>query len=207
MQKIDDLTSWAVELQSLAQEGLEYGHDKFDRERYQRIREIATEMMSVKTGLPYKQVKTLFSSEDGYQTPKLATRAAIIKDNKILLVKEKTDDRWALPGGWCDVNVTLKENCLKETKEESGRNVKVDRLIAIQDYNHHNRPQRVTGVTIAFFLCHEISGEFIDNIETADCKYFAFTDLPKLSEHRNSKEQIKMCFEAAKDPNWQPIFD
>ena len=95
-----------IELQSLAQAGLTYGKDVYDKERYERIREISAEMMSAISELPTEQVKGLFCNEIGYQTPKIDTRAAIFKDNKILLVQEN-NGTWALPGGWCDVNVSL----------------------------------------------------------------------------------------------------
>ena len=104
MDKFDQFTDWAIELQSLAQAGLTYGHDKFDLERYQRIREIATEMMTKKTGLPTKKVRSLFCNDSSYPTPKIDTRAAIFKNDKILLVKE-SDGRWSLPGGWCEINL------------------------------------------------------------------------------------------------------
>lgn len=103
MDKNEKWLQWAVELQSLAQAGLFYGKDKFDMERYERIREISAEMISDRSEIPVKKVKDLFCNEIGYQTPKIDTRAAIFKDNKILLVKE-TNGTWSLPGGWCDIN-------------------------------------------------------------------------------------------------------
>ena len=96
---------WAVELQALAQAGLTYGKDVYDRERYQRIREIAAEMVALKSGISCDQVRDLFCAEAGYQTPKLDTRAAIFQGDKILLVHEN-DGTWCLPGGWCDVNIS-----------------------------------------------------------------------------------------------------
>lgn len=119
---------WAVELQSLAQAGLYYGKDVFDRERYARIREIAAEMVSCQSELPLERVRDLFCNETGYQTPKLDTRAAIVQDGKILLVRE-TDGRWSLPGGWCDVNVSVGENAVKEVREEAGLDVVAERPI------------------------------------------------------------------------------
>ena len=96
----DKIIEWAKELQSLAQAGLFYGKDRFDKERYQRIRDISAEMMSKKTELPVDVVKNLFCNDSGYQTPKIDTRAAIVQNGKILLVQEN-DGRWSLPGGWC----------------------------------------------------------------------------------------------------------
>lgn len=211
MEKRDQFTDWAVELQSLAQDGLEFGHDRFDLERYTRIREIATEMMAAKTGLPLKQVKALFSSEDGYQTPKLATRAAIFKNNQLLLVRETTDQKWSMPGGWCEPNMTVAQNCIKEAKEESGRIIAIEKIIAIRNSqtNIHgqNRVERAINVCNVVFLCHELGGDFVSNSETSECRYFNLNNLPPLSLHRNTEEEIKLCFEAHDNSNWQTRFD
>ena len=130
MEDKDLLIEWAKRLQSLAQAGLTYGKDDFDLDRYQEIRDISAEMMAYKSDLPLQKVKDLFCNEIGYQTPKLGTRAAIFKDNKILLVQEN-DGSWSLPGGWCEVNMSVKENCIKEAKEESGLDIEVERVIEI----------------------------------------------------------------------------
>ena len=145
--------------------------------------------------------------DEGYQTPKIETRAAIFKDAKILLVRERMAQEWSLPGGWNDYDQTTAQNCVKEAKEESGRIVKPVKLIAVQDRNHHNKPILATNVTKIFYLCKEISGEFVSNDETDACDYFALDNLPKLSLDRNTKEQIEMCFKASKDPNWQTLFE
>ena len=115
----DKLVNWIAELQSIAQAGLTYGKDVYDRERYQRIREITAEMMTAKTGLSLEKVTDLFCGETGYQTPKVDTRAAIFKDNKIILVHE-SDGTWSLPGGWVEFNLSIKENTIKEIREETG---------------------------------------------------------------------------------------
>ena len=137
MDKQNSWLSWAIELQSLAQAGLTYGHDPYDLERYKRIREISAEMVAHKSDIPAEKVKELFCNETGYQTPKVDTRAAIFNDGKILLVHE-SNGTWSLPGGWCDVNQSVAENTVKETFEEAGLRVTADRLIAVQDRNKHN---------------------------------------------------------------------
>ncbi len=207
MEEIDQFTKWATNLQSIAQAGLHYGKDVFDRERYEQVRKIAGEMMQAKTGLSKEQIKTLFLGDEGYQTPKIETRAAIFKDAKILLVRERMAQEWSLPGGWNDYDQTTAQNCVKEAREESGRIVKPVKLIAVQDRNHHNKPILATNVTKIFYLCKEISGEFVPNDETDACDYFALDNLPKLSLDRNTKEQIEMCFKASKDPNWETVFE
>lgn len=127
-----------------------YGKDIFDKERYERIRDIASEMVAFKTDIPSDKVKDLFCCETGYQTPKLDSRAAIFKGDKILLVQEK-NGRWSLPGGWVDVNISVKENVIKEVKEEAGLDVTADMVIAVQDREKHNLP--VYAYKVCKFLC------------------------------------------------------
>lgn len=197
---------WAVELQSLAQAGLFYGKDKFDIERFKRIRDISAEMISYKSQIPIDKVKDLFCNEIGYQTPKLDTRAAIFKDQKILLVKEN-NGTWSLPGGWVDVNVSVKENAIKEVKEEAGLDVSADFIIAVQDRDKHNLPVYAYKVCKIFILCSLKGGHFEKNIETLDSQYFAIDELPKLALEKNNEEQIAMCFKAYNAKHWQTIFD
>ena len=197
---------WAVELQSLAQAGLYYGKDKFDLERYRRIREIAAEMVSLQSELPVETVKDLFCCEIGYQTPKLDTRAAIFQEGKILLVKEN-NGTWALPGGWVDVNCSVKENAVKEVKEEAGLDVTADLIIAVQDREKHNRPVYAYKVCKIFVLCSVIGGTFQENLETVESRYFGPEELPPLAEEKNTAEQIQMCFEAYRAERWTTLFD
>lgn len=198
---------WAIELQSLAQAGLTYGKDVYDKERYERIREISAEMMANISDLPIDKVKGLFCNEVGYQTPKIDTRAAIFQDNKILLVHEN-NGTWSLPGGWCDVNVSVAENAVKEVKEEAGLDVVADRIIAVQDWRKHNVTNYAYGVCKIFVACSVIGGAFVENIETTEYRYFAEDELPTLATEKNSVEQIKMCFKAhLAGDQWHTIFD
>lgn len=192
----------AIELQSLAQAGLTYGKDVYDKERYERIREISAEMVANMSQIPLQKVKDLFCCESGYQTPKIDTRAAIFKNGKILLVHEN-NGTWSLPGGWCDVNVSVGENTVKEVREEAGLEVKTDKIIAVQDRTKHNLPLYAYGVCKIFVQCSVIGGEFKENIETTEYKYFAKDELPLLAEEKNNEEQIKMCFDAYYDENWK----
>ena len=197
---------WAVELQSLAQAGLFYGRDAYDRERYQRVREIAAEMVAQQSELPVEKVRDLFCNETGYQTPKLDTRAAIFEDGRILLVREN-DGRWSLPGGWVDVNVSVGENAVKEVREEAGREVTADRVIAVQDRARHNLPVYAYGVCKIFVLCTKVRGAFQANIETTESRYFAEDELPQLADEKNNAEQVRMCFRAMRDPNWTTLLE
>lgn len=203
----DKWVEFAVEIQSIAQAGLTYGHDEYDMERYARLREIAAEMLACKTDLPLDKVKDLFCNETGYQTPKVDTRAAVFRDGKILLVHEK-NGTWSLPGGWCDVNVSVADNTVKETYEEAGLRVRAERVIALQDRNRHNVPSYAYGIVKIFILCSLIDGDFIPNLETTEIGYFGKEEIPHdLAEEKTTKEQILMCFEANETPDWVTQFE
>lgn len=197
---------WAVELQSISQGALYYCKDKFDIERFERIREIAAEMINYKTDIPADKVKDLFCNEIGYQTPKIDSRAAIFKDDKILLVKE-SNGTWSLPGGWVDADLSVKENIIKEVKEEAGLDVVTNKIIAVQDREKHNLPVYAYKICKIFILCTAIGGKFEKNIETIESNYFKIDELPLLATEKNNEEQIKMCFEAYKTDNWETLFD
>lgn len=199
--------SFAIEIQSLAQNGLAYTTNVYDIERYERFREIAAEMIEEKTDIPLEKVKSLFCGETGYQTPKIDTRAAIFKEGKILLVRE-SNGTWSLPGGWCDVLESVKSNTEKEVREETGLIAKGTRIIAVQDRNKHNKPIYAYGVCKIFVLCEVMGGKFEKNIETTETKYFSYENLPEnLAEEKTNKEQIKLCFDAYFDENMPVMFD
>ncbi len=199
---------WIIELQALAQNGLHYTKDVYDKERFERIREITCEMISLQSDLPLEKVKTLFAEGTGYQTPKLDTRGAIIQNNQILLIKEKPAGTWALPGGWVEVNQTIKENTEKEVKEEAGLKVEATKIVALQERNRHNLPKYAYNICKVFVLCKLIEeGPFPQNPETSERKFFDLENLPTLAEEKNTKAQIALCFKAYHSPHWQVPFD
>ncbi len=202
----DKIVSWAAELQSHAQAGLFYSKDPFDLERYRRIRALAAEMMAERTGLDREKVCGLFCNDTGYQTPKVDTRAAIFQDGKILLVQEQ-NGKWALPGGWCEYNLSPAENAVKEVKEEAGLDAAVKMLIAVQDRDKHNTPAYAYGVVKIFYLCESLGGCFAENIETMGSGYFPEDGLPPLAEEKCSAEQVQMCFRAYEADAWTAQFD
>ncbi len=206
MTEQDKWLEWAVRLQAIAQAGLAYGRDVYDIERFEEIRQIAAEMLVEPSGQPLEVVKELFCKEAGYQTPKLDTRAAIFQDGKILLVQEK-DGLWALPGGWCDVDQSVKDNVVKEVKEEAGLDVEVERVVAILDKAKNNPSKSAIRVTKVFLLCRCLGGSFQPNIETVASGYFALDNLPALSLTKNTPEQLALCFEASQAQHWETRFD
>lgn len=197
---------WAMELQFIAMAGLTYSKDRFDLERFGRIREIAAEMVSCNTDLSFEQVHGLFCGESGYQTPKLDSRAAIIRDGKILLVQEM-DGLWSMPGGWVDMDQTIRENTVKEAREEAGMLVAPVKLVAVQDRNRHNLPPYAYNICKVFILCEPIEGKFERNMETVQSEWFSPDSLPGLALDKTTREQVAMCFAAAENENWKVLFD
>ena len=198
---------WALELQSLAQAGLYYTQNVFDRERYERIRDLSAEIMSQYADLPLETVKDLFCSDDGYITPKLDTRGVLFQDGRILLVREATGS-WALPGGWVDVDRSVRENTVKEVREETGLTVTADRILAVLDRDKHNRPLHARKIILIFVQCTALGGEFVPNSETVEARYFARDEIPSpLALEKTTPEELELCFRACDDPHWQPYFD
>ena len=203
----DKWLDFAIRIQSIAQAGLQYGKDPYDKDRYEELRQIAAEMISEKTDISVEKVYGLFCNETGYQTPKVDTRAAVFVDDKILLVHEN-NGTWSLPGGWCDVDQSIASNTEKEVKEEAGFTVKAEKLIAVQDWRKHNVTNYAYGVVKAFVMCRYESGNFEENIETTEIAFFGKDEIPDhLAVEKCTREQILMCFEAYEKPEMLTLFD
>ena len=186
--------TWITNLQAIAQNGLTYATDPFDTERYQSVQQIAAEMLSALSSQPVEHLHSLLIEEQGYATPKIDVRAGVIHDGRILLVKERADGLWSLPGGWVDVNSSPKEAAEKETREESGYEVCASKLVALHDLRKQAHPPHLYHIYKAFFLCDLISGEPKINIEISDIDFFRVDQLPPLSLPRVLPEQIEMLF-------------
>lgn len=193
---------WAKELQAIAQAGLTYSKGMYDIERFEMIRDLSIEMMAKQTGTPQKVVKELFANETGYATPKVDVRAVIFKGNKILMVKEKLDGHWALPGGWADIGLTA-----KEVREEAGYNVQPIKLLAVLDKKCHPHPPSPYHVYKLFIQCEITGGSGESGMETSDVGFFAEDELPPLSVERNTESQIKQMFDCVKEANVPTYFD
>lgn len=198
---------WAKQLQSIAQAGLAYSKDVYDLERFKQIRELSTEILENYTKTDMKTIHDLFANETGYATPKVDIRAAVFKDNKILMVKEKLDGHWSLPGGWADIGLTPGEVAIKEVKEESGFEVRATRLLAVLDKKCHPHPPSAYHIYKIFIQCEIIGGQAVEGTETSAVGFFAETELPPLSIGRITKSQIKMVFDFLRNPQEQVKFD
>ncbi|NLJ42291.1 MAG: NUDIX hydrolase [Bacteroidales bacterium] len=198
---------WAMRLQSIAQAGLTFGENRYDLDRYNQIRAISVEILQEYTGISYEKIKDLFTSETGYQTPKVDIRASVIRDDRILMVREKIDGAWSLPGGWADVNTSVSESAARECLEEAGAVVSPVRIIAIQQADrHYDFPYPYTVYKI-FVECRLNEISFRENTETLEAGFFALDSLPQLSTERNTREQIEMCFSAEKKEVFEALFD
>ncbi len=197
---------WVKQLQAIGQAGKTYSKDKFDLERFEQLTDISHKMFAELSNTPVERVAELFMPEVGYPTPKVDLRAAVIKDNKILLVREREDDCWSLPGGWADVCETPSAGIVREVLEESGYVVNSPRLVAIKDRDvHPYYPKFPYHIYKMFFLCQFESGEAMTNIEISDIGFFGLDELPQLSEGRVLPCDIDMVFEYLNNPN-KPIY-
>ncbi|MCR8849341.1 NUDIX hydrolase [Rossellomorea sp. SC111] len=203
----DKWLEWARRIQALSQSGLAFSKNVYDKERYEELRAISTEIMQEYTGLEMTKIKDLFANESGYQTPKVDVRGVVFKDDKILMVKEKIDDKWSLPGGFCDIGLSPSENVVNEIKEESGYDVTPVKLLALLDLNKHPHPPQSHHYYKIFIQCRMTGGESRSGVETKGIGFFEEDDLPELSVGRNTESQIKMMFEFLRDGGKEAVYD
>ena len=197
----------AKKINSIAQTGLTFTKDKFDKERYEELLDLSMLILNNITAIDYSKLDFVFNRDIGYQTPKVGVRAVVMRDDKILLVKEKMDNKWSLPGGYADTGMLPSEIAANEVKEESGFDVKPTRILGLIDYNKHQKRPFPFDVYQLFMECEIIGGEAKTGIETSDVQFFSIDNLPELSERRVTEQQIlKMC-ELYKNKNLAPIFD
>ncbi len=197
---------WVRRLQSIAQNGRSYCKNEFDLQRYQQIEDVAAEIAARYSDGEPQIIKAMFRRETGPATPKIDVRAAVISENKILLVKERGDG-WTLPGGWVDPGESPSEAAVRETKEESGYDVSAVRLIAIYDRDRQGHPPCPFHVYKLIFLCKLVGGSARTSLETDGVSFFDQAELPALSESRVLLAQLKRAFAFAGDPNLPADFD
>jgi ADP-ribose pyrophosphatase YjhB (NUDIX family) len=188
--------TWAKRLAALAQDGLTYSDNEYEIDRYRQIRQIAAEMMAAGSDLDAKALMELFSREQGYATPKVDVRGVAFRDDKILLVKEKLDGGWTLPGGWADPWQSPSEAVAREIFEESGFEVRVVKLAAVYDRSKHpHLPLMPFHLYKLFFLCEITGGVPTESYETTGVEFFAEDAIPPLSVSRTLPFQIARMFE------------
>lgn len=200
----DDIHIIAQRLQALAQSGLTYSDNIFDKERYETLQEISYELLSSQFNLSTNQVAALHHNEIGYSTPKTDVRAFIMREGKLLLVRESDDGLWSLPGGWADVGDSPAKAICREVQEETGLNVKVTKLLGVWDRNQHGHPPYPWHVYKLIFLWEELGGELTISHESMDIGFFEFNNLPELSLTRIVPIEISVSLDIATTdkPTW-----
>jgi len=204
---IPQCLDWAQRLEMLAQSGLQYGENEYDRERYRTVKQIATEMLSALSQEDLPVIQGLIDPQSGYTTPKIDIRGVVFRDDQILLVRELADNGWTLPGGWVDVNEPPSRAAEREVWEESGFKVKARKLLAVLDRNQHGFPPYIFHAYKIYILCEITGGAPSDSHETAGARFFAPDEIPPLSLARTTPEVIERMFEHYTHPDWPTDFD
>jgi ADP-ribose pyrophosphatase YjhB (NUDIX family) len=198
---------WAREIQSLSQTGLTYSENEYQVQRYGRLTEIAAEIVESHTGLSKKPVLENFMVQPGYATPKVDVRGAALRNGKILLVQERADERWCLPGGWADVGDLPSEMVVREVREESGFEVEARKVVGVYDANRSGLPLEFYHAYKLVFLCEILGGQARPSNETLAVDFFSFDDLPPLSWERTNERHLAEVLAHHQDRNRPAAFD
>jgi len=204
---VPDWLKWSREIQAMCQTGLAYSQSEYETERYKRLMEIAAEMVEAHTALPVGALVENFSAQPGYATAKVDVRGAVIKDGRILLVQERKDHRWAMPGGWADVGEIPSEMVAREVWEESGFVVAPQKVIGVYDANRAPVHLEFFHAYKIIFLCEITGGEPRPSDETMDVGFFRFDDLPQLSLYRTNEKHLSEVSAHVLDPGRAAAFD
>jgi ADP-ribose pyrophosphatase YjhB (NUDIX family) len=202
--------SWLIigrELRAISQIGLTFCRDPFDRQRFERVGELAASLIAQGSGQSGAALLEYFRGHTGYATPKVDVRAAAFSEGRVLLVREISDGGWTLPGGWADVNQSAAECVVREVAEESGFQARALKLAAVYDYRKRNRPHHLDSIYKMFFVCELIGGSARPSIETSEASFFARDALPPLSVSRTTAAQIERMFQHAENLQLPTDFD
>ncbi len=206
-ERYKSITDLAHAIAASAAAGKYYTKNRFDKEHYENILKYSREILSLGSDIPLEKAEELLEGNDGYQTPKVETRAIIFNDkDEVLLVKDH-DGLWNPPGGWCEYNYSVFDNTIKEGLEETGHNIMPYRLAAVFDHRKDNNPRSMFSASKFFVLCRDLGGEFKENIETTEMGYFPLDKLPELNTHKTNLMQLELCLKASKAEVWETVFD
>lgn len=196
------------EIRALSQSGLHYTKDPFDRERFERLIKIASQLYANLSDSDLDAVEKFFIPEKGYATPKVDLRACVFKDSKVMLVRERSDNLWTLPGGWADQNESPCEGILREIKEESGFDTEIHALYAVKDRDRNPyKPKYPVSIYKMFFTASITGGSPQANLEVSEIDFFDEDDLPPLSEERVLAQDIYEGFQAYRNTERKCSFD
>ncbi len=198
---------WARQLQAIAQNGLAFSRDPFDRQRYIQLQELAASMLSTELEVSADTTRSFWDGEHGYATPKVDVRGGVFEAERVLLVRERSDGRWTLPGGWVDVNDAPAAAVAREIREESGYEARAVKLAALVDKNRHPHPPGVHHIYKLFFVCELTGGSPRASDETDAVQFFPVNALPELSTGRVLAPQIERLYQHRLNPALPTDFD
>ena len=202
------ILEWGRQLQAMAQTGLAFAENAHDIERYHAIRRIAADMLAQTSGLEVSTILGIFEKETGYATPKVDVRGVVFREDKLLLVRERSDGKWTLPGGWADVCASPAENVEREIREESGWEARAKKILAVFDRSKHpHHPPYAFHIYKIFMLCELTGGRENTGPETDAVGFFSEAEIPELSIRRVTPEQIQRMFEHHRHPGLPADFD
>lgn len=201
------LLEWARKVQAIAQNGLAFTPDPFDRERYTELTELVAQLLAWHLELPAGETRALWDGERGYATPKVDVRGGIFQEERVLLVRERSDGRWTLPGGWVDVNDAPAAAVEREIREESGYRARAVKLAAVLDKNRHPHPPGIHHIFKLFFVCELTGGSAATSAETDGVDFFPLSALPELSLGRVLPAQIERLYQHWRQPALPTDFD
>jgi ADP-ribose pyrophosphatase YjhB (NUDIX family) len=187
-------------IKAIADTGLVYAEEAYDRDRYEELKSISFELLAQVTDQPVETLKDVFLPVKEYPTVKVDVRGFVLNENdEILMAKESVDGKWTIPGGWADIGDTPSEAVLKEIKEETGFDTEVIRLLAIYDKRCHPHPPEIFYIYKIMFLCRIIGGELKHGFDMEGADFFPLNKLPELSEDRILKSQLDHLFHLTKN--------
>ncbi len=198
---------WAQRIQAIAQTGLTYAGDPFDRGRYEELRRIAVEMAASGLSAPADEVRVAFASSLGYPTPKVDVRAVVFRGAELLLVRERRSGRWTFPGGWADAGDTPSLAAERETLEESGYRVRAGKLLALLDKSRHAHPPSIDYTYKVLVGCRLEGGEPVTSHEIDAVGFFARSAIPDLDLDRTTPGQVELAWTHLADPARPTDFD
>jgi ADP-ribose pyrophosphatase YjhB (NUDIX family) len=201
------ILEWARKVQAIAQNGLAFTRDPFDRERYNQLRDLVDSILATELEIPLARAQSFWEGEQGYATPKVDVRGGVFDGDRVLLVRERSDGRWTLPGGWVDVNDAPSDAVVREVYEESGYRAKAVKLAALVDKNRHPHPPGIFHIYKLFFLCELLGGAPRASEETDGVEFFPLRALPELSTGRVLASQIERLYVHHLNPAMPTDFD
>jgi len=203
------ILEWARKVQAIAQNGLLFTRDPFDRERYEQLQQLVVTILSSELGIPESRVRELWSHDEGYATPKVDVRGAVFDGDRILLVRERSDGKWTVPGGWVDINDRPADAVEREIREESGYQARAVKLAALLDKSNpaHGHPPGLHHIYKIFFLCELTGGTPQTSNETDGVEFFPVSSLPPLSTGRVTRSQIERLYQHQLNKDLPTDFD